>query len=126
VSATTLGRELFSDPLHGTYTVSDIRQKLEIKLAACLATGGCNGFPPHINRVRDPRIRSLVAAGLIFEDWSTGDLARCHGNLTPAATLALIATLDNPRWGAADLLLLGLIEQMETFAASAQKGGITL
>jgi hypothetical protein len=124
--STTLGTTLFVDPLAGPGTISEIRQRLEVKYAACLATGGANGFPLHVNRIKDSRLRALAGAGMTLNQWSAQDLVQSTGNLEGHASSVLIATLEDPRWGPDDFRLMGIIEAMEGMRSRAMKGGNAL
>lgn len=123
---TTLGRSLFYDALCGAYCITDIRHKLEIKLAACVATGGTNGCPILPHRVKNEAIRSLVFGGMNWMDWNLRDLLKCTGRLESAAALVLLATLEKPIWGQDDCYLLETIERLEYYQNLAWKGGLTL
>ena len=123
---TTLGRSLFVDPLCGALSLGDIRQQLEIKLSACLICGGTNGCPIMPDRVKNPHLRSLIAAGMILQNWSNQDLVQCTGILEGAAVITLLATLENPTWGQADYQLFRTLEQLERLQAQALTGGRTL
>lgn len=125
-STFTAGRSLFENPLTGAHCLGDIRFELERKLAACLACDGTNGYPIQPHRINNPGFRSLVAYGMILKKWSIKDLTECTGRLEGAASLALLATLDKPRWGQADYLLLEAIENIEKLQNSAVKSGLTL
>ena len=122
----TAGRSLFYDPLTGPHRLGDMRFELEKKLAACVATGGTNGYPIQPSRIKNPFFRSLVAYGMIFPNWSLKDLTECEGRLEGAAALVLLATLEKPVWGQADYLLLETLERMEQFQSSARGSGRTL
>lgn len=124
---TTLGSSLVMDPRIGFHRINDIRFNLEIKLAACLANGsGTNGCPIQPHRIHHPAIRSLVSYGMIFPDWSMKDLTECTDRLEGAAAMALIATLEDPVWGADDYHLFSAIERMEQLQQSAWRSGRTL
>jgi hypothetical protein len=122
----TAGKSLFGDPLTGPHRLTDIRYNLECKLAACVATGGTNGYPIQPHRIKTPEFRSLVACGMIFSNWTLKDLTECTDRLEGAASLALIATLEKPVWGQADCLLLESLERMEQLQTSAWGSGRTL
>lgn len=122
----TAGRSLFYDPFTGSHRIGDIRFNLEKKLAACVATGGTNGYPIQPHRIKNPQFRSLVAFGMIFTNWSIKDLTECSERLEGAASLALIASLEKPRWGQADYLLMEILERMEQLQSSAWGSGRTL
>jgi hypothetical protein len=70
--------------------------------------------------------RSLVAYGMIFNNWSLKDLCECTDRLEGAASLALIASLEKPVWGQADYLLLEKLESIEQLQSSARGSGRTL
>jgi hypothetical protein len=123
---TTLGSSLFYDPLAGTATVSEIRQRLELKYCACLATGGTNGFPLDVRRIKTDRLRTLAACSMLLRNWSVNDLLEITGNMELVAGGVLLATLDQPRWGPEDLLLMGMIEAVEDMQSRALRGGRTL
>jgi len=122
----TAGRSLFYDPRTGANRPADIRYNLEIKLAACVATGGTNGYPVQPHRIKTPEVRSLVAFGMIFSNWSEKDLTQCTDRLEGAASLVLLATLEKPIWGQADYLLLETLERLEQLQNSAWGSGIVL
>lgn len=126
VRGTTLGAGLFADALNGSFTPAEIRQALETKLCACLAIGGTNGAPVQPGRIRNPYFRALVAAGMSCTGWSVKDLAGCTGNLEGAATLALVATLEQPEWGADDYRLMEVLERLERLQNLACNGGRSL
>ncbi len=115
----TAGRSLFYDPLTGQHRLGDLRFELERKLAACVALGGTNGYPIQPHRIKNPCFRSLVAYGMIFGNWTLKDLTECTDRLEGAASLSLIATLEEPIWGQADYLLLETLERLEQLQASA-------
>lgn len=120
---TTLGSSLFVDPLAGAATVSEIRHRLELKYCACIATGGTNGFPLDVRRIKDTRLRALAGAGMTLREWTVQDLVRCSGNLEGHAGTILMATLERPVWGPDDFRLLDLIERMEEMRITAMRGG---
>ena len=122
----TAGRSLFYDPLNGPHRLGDIRFELEKKLAACVATGGTNGYPIQPHRIKNPCFSSLVRCGMIFSDWSWKDLTECESPLEGAAALVLLATLERPVWGQGDYLLLETLERMEQLQSSARGSGRTL
>jgi hypothetical protein len=125
-STFTAGRSLFHDSLTGPYCLADIRDKLETKLAACMAMGKTSGYPIQPHRVKNPGFRSLVSYGMIFPNWSIKDLTECNDRLEGPAALALLATLEKPVWGQADYLLFETIEKMENLQQSAWRSGRTL
>jgi hypothetical protein len=122
---TTLGFSLFVDPLAGPGTISEIRQRLEIKTAACTVTGGFNGYPLDVDRIKDSRLRAIVAAGMVFGDrgWGKQDLMNYTDHLEGHAGSVLMATLDDPAWGPEDLILMDLIERVESMRSLALGGG---
>lgn len=122
----TAGRSLFYDPLSGQLRPGDTRFELEKKLAACVATGGTNGYPIQPHRIKNTHFRSLVRCGMIFSDWSWKDLTECTDPLKGAAAMVLSATLEKPVWGQADYLLLEILERLEQFQSSAWGSGKTL
>ena len=122
----TAGRSLFYDSLTGQLRPGDTRFELEKKLAACVATGGTNGYPIQPHRIKNTHFRSLVRCGMIFSDWSWKDLTECTDPLKGAAAMVLSATLEKPVWGQADYLLLETLERLEQFQSSARGGGRTL
>lgn len=122
----TAGRSLFYNPFTGPHCLTDIRYELEKKLAVCVATGGTNGYPVQPHRIKNSMFRSLVAYGMIFANWTIKDLTECTNRLKGAASLALIASLENPVWGQADYLLLEALERMEQLQSSAWGSGRTL
>lgn len=126
VSQCTLGRSLFYDPLTGSIRLGDLRFELERKLAACLVMGGSNGYPIQPHRIKNPEIRTLVYGGMNWGNWSKKDLIECTHRLEGAASLVLLATLENPVWGQADYLLFETLERMEQFQQSAWGSGRTL
>lgn len=123
---TTLGFSLFVDPLAGSGTVSEIRQRLELKYCAAMATGGANGFPLDPRRIRDTRLRTLAAAGMTLRNWTPQDLVRCTGNLEGHAASVLITTLEKPIWGPEDFNLMNLLERLEAAQARALGGGLMI
>lgn len=128
MSATTYtaGRSLFYDPLTGANRITDIRFNLEKKLAACVATGGTHGYPIQPHRVKHPAFRSLIAAGMIFQKWTLKDLTECTDRLEDAASIVLIATMENPRWGQQDYLIFEALERLEQLQLTAVGSGLTL
>ena len=122
----TTGRGIFHDALFGARTPGDIRFELEKKLAACLVTGGTNGFPIEPHRIKTPTFRSLVTYAMVFKSWTIADLVSCTGEIEAAASAVLLATLDNPVWGQSDYILLDAIERIESIQQSALKGGLAL
>jgi len=125
-AGTTLGFSLFYCPTGGAHSIAGIRQRVELKFAACLATGEHHSPLVDIDRIHDPRLRQLSAAGMTCKGWSTADLIGCTGILEGAASSVLIATLDRPQWGSDDLALLSAIERLEALEAIAWKGGLLL
>ena len=123
---TSLGYSLFYCPTGGAHSIAGIRQRVELKFAACLATGGHHGNPVDIERIHDPRLRQLSACGMTCRNWSTADLVGCADELEGIAGSVLIATLDNPRWGQDDVALLGAIERLEYLESKAWRGGLLL
>jgi hypothetical protein len=119
----TAGKSLFGSHQTGPHRLTDIRFELERKLAACVASGGTNGYPIQPHRIKTPEFRSLVAYGMIFDNWSLKDLTECNDRLEGAASLALLATLEKPIWGQADYLLLETLEKMEQLQNSAWRSG---
>jgi hypothetical protein len=105
-----------------------MRNQLEIKLAACLATGGINGHPIQPHRVKNPKLRAIIAAGMLCKGkgWSVKDLLECHGGLDGASTLALMATSEKPIWGASDYYLFDVLETLEEMQSLAYGGGRAL
>jgi hypothetical protein len=122
----TTGRSVFYNPLTGSHGLTDIRFELERKLAACVATGGTNGYPIQPKRIKNPEFRSLIAYGMLLKDWTLKDLTECTDRLEGAASLTLIASLENPTWGQSDYLLLETLERMEKLQSSAWGSGRTL
>lgn len=123
---TTLGESLFHDPLAGQSSLGDLRARIELKAAACAVLGRFNGWPVHVNRIRNLKLRALVSCGMIFRNWSVKDLLECADGLEGPADSVLLATLERPRWGPEDFNLLGLIERMEALQCRALGGGRTL
>lgn len=122
----TAGRSLFYDPLTGAHRLGDIRFNLERKLAVCVATGGTNGYPIQPHRIKTPEFRSLVAYGMIFNNWSLKDLTECTDRLEAPAASILITSLEKPIWGQADYLLLETLERLEQLQSSAWGSGRAL
>ena len=122
----TTGRAVFFNAAGFGHSISEMRQVLEIKYAAVLVAGGANGYPLHINRIRNPHVRAIAGAGMICKRWSVKDLTECTGLLEGAASSALLASLDRPEWGPSDFHLLGHIEKLEAAATAARGGGRTL
>lgn len=120
--STTLGWSLFYCPTGGACSLGCIRQRLELKYAACAATGGTNGFPLDVRRIDNPRLRQISAAGMACRGWSARDLTEYAGALEGPASSVLLATLNSPVWGKDDLSLLGLLEKMERLQTLAWKG----
>jgi hypothetical protein len=125
-SETTLGWSLFRDPLYASFGISDIRQRLELKFAACCSLDGVGAHPIDHHRIRNPFLASLAGAGRILRGWNVSDLTQCHGMLEIPAETVLVATLECPIWGEDDVILLGLIEQIEAFQLRAERSGRTL
>jgi hypothetical protein len=123
---TTLGSSLFFDPLAGAGGIADIRQRLELKYCAAVATGGANGFPLDVRRIKDPRLRALAGAGMTLKNWTVQDLVECGGSLTGHAASVLITTLEKSDWGPDDVRLMGAIESLEGMRNMALGGGRTL
>lgn len=121
--ASTLGWSLFYCPSGGASSLGGIRQRLELKLAACLATGGTNGFPVMPDRIKNPQLQTLIGAALSFRNWSIQDLIDCSGILEGPAASVLLATLDKPIWGSDDFHLFHWLERMEQLEAAAWKSG---
>lgn len=126
MSETTLGWSIFSDGICGARPLPDIRNQIELKLAACLATGGTDGFPITPDRIRNPLFRQLVGAGMSLKGWNVKDLAGCTGRLAIPAEGVLIATLEEPVWGEDDAVLFRLLESIESLEIKSTKGGRTL
>jgi len=122
----TTGRGVFYHPETGSNRPEDIRFQLEMKLAACVAIGGTNGYPIQPHRIKNPCFRSLVAYGMIFRNWSLKDLTECADRLEGAASMVLVATLENPVWGASDYHLFDALEKFERLQNSAWRSGRTL
>ena len=123
---TTLGRGLFQDPLTGAHRIGDIRYWLELKLAACVAMDGTNGYPIEPRRIKNDSFRSLVAYGMILKNWTVKDLLGCAHRLEGAAATVLQATLEKPIWGQGDYLLFEALERIEGLQFEALTGGNTL
>jgi hypothetical protein len=123
---TTLGFSLFRDPLYPFFSISDIRQRIELKYAACVALDGLDGHPIDPDRIRNPHLRSLGSLGRILKNWSVRDLAEVDGLPAHAADAVLIATLERPAWGEDDVALLGYIERLENLQSKAERSGRTL
>ena len=123
---TTLGRAVFECPLFGSLTVSEMRQQLEIKYCACLALKGTGGFPIDVRRIQNPHLRALAGAGMTLKNWTVQDLTRITGDLAPVAETVLLATLEEPEWGAHDLIVMGIIESLESMRSLSSTGGKTL
>jgi hypothetical protein len=127
MNETTLGTSLFEDPLAGGSDLTAIRQRLELKAAAVVTTqAGFAGWPPHINRFKIEPLRCLIACGMILKKWSPMDLIRLTGRLELARDSVLLATLEKPRWGRHDFLLMERLEQMENLRTLAWRGGNAL
>jgi hypothetical protein len=126
IPKTTLGRTIFWDPLNGTHNVSEIRFQLEIKALACAFTGGFNGFTPRLDRIRNKPFQSLIGFALSLKEPRALDLTLVKNHLADAASLALVAIMDDPHWGPHDLTLLQAIEMIELCQRLAHEGGITL
>jgi len=123
---TSLGFSLFRDPLAGQSSIGDIRQRLELKYAACIVMGGTNGFPLHVNRIQNPKLRALAAVGMALKLWCIRDLIDCTGALEGPASSVLLATLESPIWGPDDFRLFDLIDKLEGMQTLALGGGRTL
>lgn len=119
----SLGWALFFSPAGAPLALSDIRQWFEIKLAACLVLDGTNGCPIQPDRIKNPVIRPLVAAGMALREWSKDDLLRVTGTNAGVAASILLATLDRPEWSAWDYEAFTLVERLDVLAAAARKGG---
>lgn len=126
MNPTTLGSSLFFDPLAGQVSLGDIRQRIELKYAACLASGGTNGFPLHVNRIQNLKLRALAAAGMVLKRWNVKDLIECTDGLACAADAVLIATLEKPKWSNDDFVLMNAIEKLENLQSMALGGGRSL
>jgi len=123
---TTLGSSIFFDPLAGQSSLGTLRQRVELKYAACIASGGTNGFPLHVKRIQNLKLRALAAAGMVLRKWCVADLIACTNGLEGPATSVLIATLEKPTWGPEDFHLFDYIEKLEAMQARAVAGGNTL
>jgi hypothetical protein len=123
---TTLGFSLFRDPLYPFFSISDIRHRIELKYAACVALDGLDGHPIGPDRIHNPHLRSLGSLGRILKNWNVRDLAEVQGLPALTAEAVLIATLESPVWGEDDVALLGYIERLENLQARAERGGRTL
>ena len=126
MNATTLGSSIFYHPLAGQSSLGDIRQRIELKYAACIASGGTNGFPLHVKRIQNLKLRALAAAGMVLKKWSVRDLIACTDGLQGPASAVLVETLENPKWGPDDFALFDLVEKLEGMQTMAVKGGRTL
>lgn len=122
----TLGWSLFRDPLSMPFCIADIRSRLELKYCSCIAMGGLNGHPVDPDCIQNPYLRSLGAIGRLLKNWSIQDLTEIHGLPSLTAEAVLIATLENPVWGADDVALFRVIEQIERLQSKAEKGGRSL
>lgn len=123
---TTLGRSIFTDGIFGSRTIPDIRNQIEIKLVACLAMGGTNGFPVSPDRIQNPIYKQIAAAAMSSKGWNIKDLTECVGRLCIPASGILIATLEEPIWGEDDSILMDMIESLESMEIASRKGGRTL
>lgn len=123
---TTLGWCIFNDGIYGARPLIDIRNQIEVKLAACLAMGGTNGFPISPDRIRNPFFRQIVSAGMSAKGWNVKDLAGCVGRLAIPTETVLIATLEEPVWGEDDAVLFRLLESIEGLEVKSTNGGRTL
>ena len=123
---TTLGRSIFQDGIDGARTLPDIKDKLEMKYAVCVFTGGANGLPIPIEQIENPISRQFVIRALVGDRWTTANLATCQGRLAIPAGGMLNATLGNPVWGEDDFHLFRLLQSLKEFQQKALRGGLTL
>ena len=123
---TTLGSSIFFDPLAGQSSLGTLRQRIELKYAACIASGGTNGFPLHVNRIQNLKLRALAAAGMVLRKWCIADLIACTDGLEGPAVSVLVTTLEKPIWGSEDFRLFDYIEKLEAMQTRAVMGGNTL
>jgi hypothetical protein len=63
---------------------------------------------------------------MALKNWTVQDLTRITGDLAPVAETVLLATLEEPEWGAHDLIALGYIEALESMRSLSSTGGRTL
>ena len=123
---TTLGRSIFQDGIFGARTLPGIKNEIELKYAACLSTGGNNGFPLDISQIENLLFRQIAAAAVSSKEWTIQDLAGCQGQLAIPAEGLLIATLENPIWGEDDFHLFRLLQSLKAYQSKALRGGRTL
>ena len=126
MSATTLGRSIFSDGIYGARTLPGIKNEMELKYAACLSIGGNNGFPLDISQIENPLFRQIAAAAVSSKEWTIQDLAGCHERLAIPAEVVLIATLEKPVWGEDDQQVFRLLRTLQSYEQKSQQGGRTL
>lgn len=125
-SVTTLGWSLFEDGIYGSRTISDIRNQLEIKYAACLAIGGNNGHPLSIDVIQNPFLRQFAACGAVCKNWSLKDLTEVEDKLQIPAEEVLLATLERPVWGVDDVYLYNTLTYIGGLQNKAKRGGRSL
>jgi hypothetical protein len=124
---TTLGAEIFR-----TRNISDIRHQLERKAITCALIGGSS--PKHLPisiQIDDELLRHAYHLVRIVNEprqLSTlmdevGDIIRhCYMDGMPP----IISKSPTPIFGEDDLMLLGLVDQIEELETKAMKGGILL
>lgn len=123
---TTLGRSIFQDGIFGARTLPGIKNEIELKYAACLSTGGNNGFPLDISQIENPLFRQIAAAAVSSKEWTIQDLAGYHERLAIPAEVVLIATLEKPEWGEDDIHVHRLLQKLGAYERKALGGGLTL